>query len=567
MLRFSVRFRPAAALAEVGSCSGLFPAYYSGQMRSIVPFVLALALVPAAVRASPLQQQPPETGDAGYYFLAALQLEDEGKVDEAIAAFNKALALEPKSAEIRAELAGLYARQNRAVESLTTAEEALKYDPANREANRLIGSIYTALSEQKRPLRPGDDPSQYAGRAIAALEKARGPLGSDLGVELTLGRLYLLQGEPQKAVDSLQRVFTQQPQYSEGGMLLAAAQEAVGKVDDAIATLEGTIQANPPFFRAYTRLIELYEGQRRWKDAAGAYALAAAINPKADLTEGRAIALLNGGAPKDAQTILAEAIAKTATPEASLLYLLAESQRQLKEYDAAAATIRRLRTSYPDDPRGALIEAQLQLAQGRRDEALASFADLVKRMPNQPTLSYQYAQLLEDAERFKEAEQVLRGLLQQNPKDANALNALGYMFAERGEQLDEAVTLLERALAIEPGNPSFLDSLGWAFFKQGNLANAEAPLAEAAAKMPANSVIQDHLGDLRYRQQRFADAIVAWERALAGDGESIDRAAIERKVRNARTRVVSKDARSRVVSKAARSRVVSENARTRAPGE
>ena len=85
--------------------------------------------------------------------------------------------------------------------------------------------------------------------------------------------------------------------------------------------------------------------------------------------------------------------------------------------------------------------------------------------------------------------------------------------------------------------------------------------------MPANSVIQDHLGDLRYRQQRFADAIVAWERALAGDGESIDRAAIERKVRNARTRVVSKDARSRVVSKAARSRVVSENARTRAPGE
>ena len=97
--------------------------------------------------------------------------------------------------------------------------------------------------------------------------------------------------------------------------------------------------------------------------------------------------------------------------------------------------------------------------------------------------------------------------------------------------------LLRRALKIEPGNASFLDSLGWAFFKQGKLADAEAPLAEAAAKMPTNSVIQDHLGDLRFQQKRYAEAIGAWERALGGDGESIDRAVIERKLRDARSRV------------------------------
>ena len=123
-----------------------------------------------------------------------------------------------------------------------------------------------------------------------------------------------------------------------------------------------------------------------------------------------------------------------------------------------------------------------------------------------------------------------------DPQDANALNSLGYMFADRGERLDEAVELLQRALKIEPGNPSFLDSLGWAFFKQGKLASAEKPLAEAAAQMPGNSVVQDHLGDLRFRQQRFADAVAAWERALAGDGETIERADIEKKLREARAR-------------------------------
>ena len=49
--------------------------------------------------------------------------------------------------------------------------------------------------------------------------------------------------------------------------------------------------------------------------------------------------------------------------------------------------------------------------------------------------------------------------------------------------------------------------------------------------------MQDHLGDLRFKQQRFADAAAAWERALAGDGESIDRSKIEKKMRDARARV------------------------------
>jgi Flp pilus assembly protein TadD len=111
------------------------------------------------------------------------------------------------------------------------------------------------------------------------------------------------------------------------------------------------------------------------------------------------------------------------------------------------------------------------------------------------------------------------------------------MFAERGQRLDEAVDLVQRALVVEPDNPSFLDSLGWAYFQQGKLALADTPLSRAAAQMPNNSVIQDHLGDLRFKQQRFADAAEAWERSLAGDGESIDRPRIQKKIQDARTRM------------------------------
>jgi predicted negative regulator of RcsB-dependent stress response len=50
-------------------------------------------------------------------------------------------------------------------------------------------------------------------------------------------------------------------------------------------------------------------------------------------------------------------------------------------------------------------------------------------------------------------------------------------------------------------------------------------------------VIQDHHGDVLSSRGRTAEAIAAWERALAGDGEQIDRVAIERKIKAAKGRV------------------------------
>ena len=149
---------------------------------------------------------------------------------------------------------------------------------------------------------------------------------------------------------------------------------------------------------------------------------------------------------------------------------------------------------------------------------------------------YVLAQVLESKGDRTGAEQALREMIARDPLDATALNYLGYMFAERGERLDEAVELVGRALRVEPDNPSFLDSLGWAYFQQGKIDLADSPLTRAAEKLPNSSVVQDHLGDLRFTQKRFADAVAAWKKSLGGDGESIDRARIEQKIRDAQAR-------------------------------
>mgnify|MGYP001211363173 CR=1 FL=1 len=110
-------------------------------------------------------------------------------------------------------------------------------------------------------------------------------------------------------------------------------------------------------------------------------------------------------------------------------------------------------------------------------------------------------------------------------------------FPENGERLDESVLLIQRALELDPKNGSYLDSLGWAYFKQDRLELAESPLREASDQLQSNSVVQDHMGDLLFRLERYEEAISAWDRALAGDGDGLDLSTVEAKIRDARTRL------------------------------
>ena len=142
--------------------------------------------------------------------------------------------------------------------------------------------------------------------------------------------------------------------------------------------------------------------------------------------------------------------------------------------------------------------------------------------------------------KFPDAEAAFKQLLARDGDNAPALNYLGYMLAERGERLDESVTLLRKALQIDPDNGSYLDSLGWAYFKSDKLDLAEDHLRRAADQLKTNSVIQDHYGDVLFKLGRYDDAIAAWTRALGGDGDSINRTDIDKKIRGARQKVGKK---------------------------
>jgi tetratricopeptide (TPR) repeat protein len=182
------------------------------------------------------------------------------------------------------------------------------------------------------------------------------------------------------------------------------------------------------------------------------------------------------------------------------------------------------------------VQAHLSLAEALQeadrireaDEVLAAAA---ARFPDSVDVAFQQGALLEQRREYADAEAAFRRVLARDPGHAPTLNYLGYMLADRGERLDEAIALIERALALDPGNGAYLDSLGWAYYRQGRYRQAEPLLRRAAEQLPANSVVQEHFGDVLAALGRREEAIGAWKRALAGDREAVDVDAIDAKIR------------------------------------
>jgi tetratricopeptide (TPR) repeat protein len=635
--------------------------------------LLATAGSASAQAASSAPQDP--KAQAQYEFMMARRLEATGDNAGALASLERARKLDPDAAEIPAEIAGYYYRQNRPTDAVAAAEQALKLDKANVEAHNVLGTVFSAWADGGAPPPPGQTQASTRASAIEHLTAIQGSplMATNPNLQMTLGRLQLRAGKVDLAVPILERVAAQVPWSPQPFLLLYEAHLSQGKSAEAEQSLVQAAQIDP---RYYAQLGQFYERQGQWKDSAEAYeeAIAGARQPSRDLQLRYAAALINtdGGGAKARQVL--NDLLKASPNDTRVLYMLSTAERSSGDDKAAEATARKIMsidptnvaglralvavlfdrfefkqivdvvaplakepsrakgrefegaavlvqlgiahqqlanwdgsiaafgaakaltpddpdidaymvqahltarrfdraetiardalTRDPDQPRMVRLRAQALLKAGkvadanklledgvarqpdsrefmigladlyadqkRTDDALRLLEQARKAFGDDQALTMRVANVYEGGGRLDEAEKELRKLMDEDPLNADALNSLSYMLAEHGRRLPEAIELAQRALKIEPGNPAYLDTLGWALFKHGRTAEAAEPLGKAAGMLTGNSVIQDHHGDVLAKSGQSAGAVAAWQRALAGDGQSIDRAAIEKKIK------------------------------------
>jgi tetratricopeptide (TPR) repeat protein len=458
--------------------------------------LLALALERSGRRDEGLQVIEQVLAAEPRFFRARLQqaemLEKARRWSEAADAYGLAADEDPNAAELRVRQATALLSADRPDDARTVLEQVIERRPTDLQARYL-------LAQTQRELGDGEGAEKTA-RALITMAPAdvRGPV--------VLSQVYADRGEHARVVEVLTPLVDKgaigNPQSAMGvTMRLASAHMALGQQDMAIALLEKSRAARPdPIMDAY--LLQTLVMARRFDRAIAVGQEARSARP-ADLQIGR---------------------------------LLAQAYLGARRPDDAVAILEDARQRRPDDPSIALALATT-LADARREpQAMALLAEVEKTFGDQVSYWFQRGAILERFARRADAKAAFRQALAIEPTHAPTLNYLGYMLVEDGESMDEAIRLIQQALVADPDNGSYLDSLGWAYFKQGKMADARTHLERAAARSNANSVIQDHLGDVLMALQDGPAAIAAWERALAGDGESIDASAVKSKIDRARRR-------------------------------
>jgi len=117
------------------------------------------------------------------------------------------------------------------------------------------------------------------------------------------------------------------------------------------------------------------------------------------------------------------------------------------------------------------------------------------------------------AGRLREAEELYRQVLAQQPNHADALNLLGMLARETGP-LDAAANLIRRAIAICSTNVSYYNSLGNALSDKGQLDEAIAVYRQGIALSPQDAKVHYNMGVALERKWQLDEAIAAYRQAI-----------------------------------------------------
>jgi tetratricopeptide (TPR) repeat protein len=170
-----------------------------------------------------------------------------------------------------------------------------------------------------------------------------------------------------------------------------------------------------------------------------------------------------------------------------------------------------------------LLEADL-LRSSRPREAIAVYTRALGVLPDDPRLLYARALLFVDEGDLAAGERDLRRVIELKPDDAEAMNALGYTLADRGDRSDavrqgEALELIQRALKLKPDEPAIIDSMGWVRYRMGDLDASVESLRRAYAKQP-DADIAAHLGEVLWVKGERDEARRVWEQGRKKDAKN-----------------------------------------------
>lgn len=542
-----------------------------------------MAASPGIQKTVDLPQDPADRSCSYFYFLWGSHAEYNQDLEAALDAFEKALVCDPSATYIQKKipillikmgemdqaaewltegikqnpddkaqyllLAHLRMQQLKREEAIQLYQELLTRDPKDTGVLLRLGILYTQQNEVDkaenifRDLLEQDSEEYFAHLYLARLLHLRqkideaGPeyeqalrlnWSTDLVFEMVdfysnqekytdVLRLYttILKNDPENSRAALGRVQTL--------MSLGEDQQALEELRKLRETSKEPAKLDMAISKLLLRLDKIAEAKvilekyRKGENAHEAAYMLALIAFQAE----------------DRQTALAylATIPKQAEEYPESVYLRI---RILRDEERTAEAMSLLLDSIADeqlrDPLYFALLSSLYQEQGKDSDALQVLIKGVEVFPDNEQVHFELALLLEKSGRHLDAVQSMQKVLELHPNHPEALNFIGYTWADQNINLDKAYEYIRQAVEMKPDNGFIRDSLGWIYFRKGEFAKAEQELLTAIKLEPDDPHIYQHLGQIYQAQSRIEDARQAYRKALELLADDEGKAAIQKMI-------------------------------------
>jgi tetratricopeptide (TPR) repeat protein len=201
--------------------------------------------------------------------------------------------------------------------------------------------------------------------------------------------------------------------------------------------------------------------------------------------------------------------------------------KQENRREEAVQTIREAILRKKDTPGFYLFLSSLQEGNGDLPAAKKTLEEGLLVSPENVDLHYNLGVLYEKTNHFQESIKEMEIVLKNNPDHADALNFIGYLYADQGINLEHAEIMLKKALQLKPDNGYVMDSMGWLYFRQNRMDLAIKYLKDALNALPDDATIAEHLGDAYVKTGRTREAIEHYERALKANSSDVVKKKLE----------------------------------------
>ena len=364
---------------------------------------------------------------------AALILDLAGQKKEAAKRFERAYKLDPTALRVVQSYGSFLSRQGNNAEALkvfATFEEALPRHP-------LIVEAVNELKAGKKLAPMVDTPQAGAAEVLYGLGSALGRRGGeDLGLVylqlalylvpshplalLSLGDLYEAMKKPELANKTYERVPLNSPLQRNAQIQLALNLDTLEKTDEAKASLEKLIAANPGDLEAIMALGNVLRGRKQFAECADVY------------TKG------------------IDTITKTEKSNWVIYYFRGICLERAKQWGKAEADLKKSLDLFPDQPH---------------------------------VLNYLGYSWIDQGLNLDDGMRMIKRAVEQRADDGYIVDSLGWAYYRLGN-MDEAVKHLERAVELKPEDPTINDHLGDAYWRVGRTLEARFQWSHARDLKP-----------------------------------------------------------------------------------